>query len=640
MASTQTRATFFARMGRTARDQALCDQGLIFTTIIATLGYGAVALGLVGTGVAVANKVTINESTDQMRIQAQTMAQRLEGNNSAQAQVLKQNAQIMQQAADKMDSDANWDLGVAVTSNALDAATFGVTSKSKAGYQAVKFVWDGYTGWQIGQTAFDAVDPPKPGTDEAIQMLQNAPRYQPGDESGATPNYDSGSNVDGYIFQTQANVMNGEVSALYPDADPDLVQDLAQQLVIDYTLDQMSNPDTEVTLAGANPFLDVGVPAITSKVDPNQSINVEMGQVSVLPDDQTALSNGDKESVVGVYYGQNGLEPVIVSGDPGTGLQTEFTLLPDQPVVDTGSDYKPVIEDMPDWWDGTVDSCPYLYVFDGEALRPVNDIISVSRDPEREYDDFMLFEALPSDDGAYDVQIVEVRNEESWLDRIAFSAIDVPDGMGAAVSPDGEVFSTGNVMAPAAAWGASAATLGRLDGQTVRLCDGTGPKALFTGVRSDAVLLLSMDGFEDDGDPGAVLFQRPTVFVEAWDGSAWVSAGAVHPREQADTMALDLSAFVVEGEVLVRLASDSCHADKYQLLDRLALSTADRSLAQVARIDTGSATLGAADVRETLRVSDDVRVHTVPGDSIEIRFAASDADCFVIESRGWYRPLK
>ncbi len=639
--------TFLSRLVRRVRARARCEQGFIFTTIIMTLGYGAVAIGLVGTGVAVANKVTISDSTSEMRQQAQDIQQRLQGNDSKKAQVLKQNAQIMQQVADRMDSDANWELGTSVTANVLDAATAGITSKSKAGYQAVKIVLDGYTGWQLGQSAFDAVDPPKPETDAAIKMLQDAPRYQPGDTTGATPDFGSGSNVDGYIFQTQANVMNGEVSALYPEADPALVADLAQQLVIDYTLDQMSAPASAATPAGGNPFLADGVPSITSKVDPNQTVDVAMGQIALSPEDQAALGSGDKDSVVGVYFGQNGLEPVVVTNDPDSGLQTEFTLLPEQPVVDTGDDYKPVVEDMPTWWDGTVDSCPYLYVWDGERFSPVNDIISVSRDPEREYDDFMMFAATPSADGAYDVRIVEVRNEESWLDLVGFSAVDVPDGMGAAVSPGGDAYSIGAVRTPDPISAISPMALDRadraiglIDGRGLRLYDGPGPEAVFSGVGGDAVLLITMDGFENNGAPGAPLFKRPAVHVEAWNGSAWIAAGTVHPRERTDTTALDVSRFVVDQQVRVRLSSDSCNVGTFQLLDRLALSTADRSLVRVTPLAIDSALLGTTDVRSTLAAADGVRIHTVPGDSIDILFAAGDPDCFIVESRGWYRPLE
>jgi hypothetical protein len=115
----------------------------------------------------------------------------------------------------------------------------------------------------------------------------------------------------------------------------------------------------------------------------------------------------------------------------------------------------------------------------------------------------------------------------------------------------------------------------------------------------------------------------------------------VHPREQTDTVALDVSAFVVEGEVRIRLSSDSCHVAKYQVLDRLVLSTADSSRATRRAIEIASATLGGEDVLSDLGKADDVRVWTRPGDVISLGFEASGSpDCFVIESRGWYRPLE
>ncbi|GAB4279814.1 MAG: hypothetical protein Kow0056_13490 [Coriobacteriia bacterium] len=617
------------------------DSGLAFTAILTVVGVTSAVLGLWGTGEAVNNKITVNEATSQMRQQAQTIRQRTQGNDSQKAQVLRQNADIMEQAADKMDSQANWDVGVSVATNVMDAATAGITSKSKVGYQAVKFVWDGYTGWQIGDGALNAVDPPDPEVDEAVAILQSAPKFSEvqSQKDPATPSFPPDSNVDGFIFQTQTKVMMGEVAAVRGDADVSNLQDLSQALVLDYTLDQINNPDSEVSIGDSNPFLDQALPGLISKVDPSTSLPVDMGQIYVSPEDEAALKNGEKSQVIGQYYGVNRPEPVIVSADPSGGLESEFVLLDDQPVVSTNSDFTPEKEEMPDWWDGTVDSCPFLYVWDGQDFVALNDIISVSRDPEREYDDYMSFDTLPQNDGGFEVRIIEVRDEESWLDEVAVWAVDVPDGYGYAVDSEGNLYSTGRILAPAQARGASPGVLGRVDGEAVRIWDGPGPEAVFRGVGDDAVLLLAVDGFEDDGDPGALLFQRPTIFVEAWDGEGWVDAGIVRPRDELDTMAVDVSEFVRDGEVRVRLRSDSCHVGKYQLLDRLALSTADSSLAAYSPVRY-SATAGGEDVSGLLSAADDERVHTMPGDSIALTFEAESADGFVMKSRGWYRPLE
>ncbi len=616
------------------------DSGLAFVTIMAIVGVTSVVLGAWGTGEAVNNKMTTDQAAVGLEQQAQIIVQRTEGNDSDSAKALQQNAAIMQQAAGAMRDEANWDVTKNAVTLVVDAATLPLNATSKLG-QAAKFGWDFYSGTQIGQNAMNAVQSPSPDTSESMKLLmtKKTASGSPAVTDGSEPDYSKNDPVDGFIFQAKANVMSGEVQAMYPDSDPVLIADLATSMVIDLEIDKMSNPDSEVTLSDGNPFLGSDVVDMTSKIDPSNSSDIAMGEVDLSPEDKQALENGDKDFVIGQYVGSDGLYPVKVTGDLTTGLETEFTILEDQPTVNTDTEYKPVIDEMPEWWDGTVDSCPYLYVWDGDGYVAVNDIISVSRDKNREYDDFMLFDARASKDGSYEVRIVEIRDEESWLDHVTLHAVDVPDGMGAAVTPSGDVLSTGDVRTANSVWGASPVLLSQTDGAGARIYDGAGPEAQFYGVDDDAVLLISMDGFEDDGDAGALLFQRPTVFVEAWNGSDWVNAGGIRPRAEIDTVAIDVSAFVVNGTVRVRLSSDSCHTDKFQILDRLVLSTASSDLAAVRPIAISRATMAENDVSDALAKTDDIRVHTVPGDIIRIGFV-SDADHFVLESRGWYKPLE
>ena len=304
------------------RDMARDDSGLVFTTVLTIVGVTSAALGLWGTGEAINNKMTTDEAAANMEAQAQLIQQRTEGDDSAQAQNLKQNAEIMTQAAGKMKSEANWDVAKNVVTNVMDIATAPISATSKVGLQVVKVGWDGYTGWNIGQGAFDAVSDPKPDTSSSMAILAQAQPY-PGNGDGQVtkPDYQSGDPVEGFIFETKQKVMGGEVSSMYPDAEPALVDDLSTSLVIDLESDRFTSDETEVQLTDGNPFT-WSVDSTLSKIDPNNPTDVEMGQVKVTSEDQQALESGQKTEVIGEYFGANGWEPVIVSGDSNDGLMT------------------------------------------------------------------------------------------------------------------------------------------------------------------------------------------------------------------------------------------------------------------------------------------------------------------------------
>jgi hypothetical protein len=355
-------------IGRALRRRALDDTGLAFTTIMLVVGVTSVALGAWGTGEAVNNKMTTDQAAEGLEQQAQQILDRTEGDDSPAAQDLRKNADTMQQAAGAMRSEANWDVTKNAVTLAVDTVTLPVNATTKLG-KAAKFGWDFYSGTQLGQNAMNAVQDPGPDTSQSMQILQQAQfdKGGPTATDGSQPDYSANDPVDGFIFQTKTKVMNGEVSSMYPDADPTYVDDLSTSLVLDASIDDLSSPETEVSLQPGNPFTWDAVSGMTAKIDPANPSTGEMGQVQLTPEDQQALENGEKTQVVGQYYGTDGLEPVIVTGDPNSGLQTEFPLLPDQPVVNTDTNYKPDIDEMPDWWDGTVDSCPYLYVWDGGA---------------------------------------------------------------------------------------------------------------------------------------------------------------------------------------------------------------------------------------------------------------------------------
>jgi hypothetical protein len=114
--------------------------------------------------------------------------------------------------------------------------------------------------------------------------------------------------------------------------------------------------------------------------------------------------------------------------------------------------------------------------------------------------------------------------------------------------------------------------------------------------------------------------------------------GEAHPRELADTTAFDVARFARAGRVKVRVTAVSCDTSVFQLIDRLALSTAPSGLARVRALAPRVSGPGR-DTAASLRARDDDRVHLVPGQTITLTMPDPGADAYIIDSIGWYREL-
>jgi hypothetical protein len=556
------------------------------------------------------------------------------------------NATKMQALADKTRTGANLDVAKNVSQTVYDAGASAVpfTKLTKVG-TAVKFGWDFYGGTQLGQSAIDAAtDPPAD-----ISEFQKEIAAIDFGKVGTKPPEASGDPVEDYILDAKiramANVVNSTLankksSGANNDEYAALTRDLAFKLVLDMTVkDGPGTSEDEVTLPsfGDNPFKTALADEI-KLIDPANPPTGPMGGIMLAPDDKTAFEAGDLDFAIGQYYGAQGLEPIIVSKDDKGALQSQLPLVNNAPVMATAPDYKPEQKALPSGWDGSVKSCPFLYAWNGTAFAQVNDIISVSRDVEREYLDSMLFAAKASADGRLELRVSEVRAEESFLDQIALRAVDVPDGYTAALSPDGRAYSVRDAASALSVSGVSASALTDVDGVGLKGYDGVGLTAQFAAPGRDAVLLLTVDGFQHDATRPVMSPKRPGVRVEAFADGAWTLVGEAHPRELADTTAFDVARFARAGRVKVRVTAVSCDTSVFQLIDRLALSTAPSGLARVRALAPRVSGPGR-DTAASLRARDDDRVHLVPGQTITLTMPDPGADAYIIDSIGWYREL-
>lgn len=582
-----------------------------------------------GSAVAVKNKQDRAEAAKTMREEAGVIEQRVEGRDDAAAQQARKRAEDMKRVADSQESKADLamkkDLGSAALDAAVEVTPMGKLKWVGKGIKAlsnVKSVYDVNSKRLENQTpVLDAQT--KSDLDEITGIGKK-------DEAPPEP-------VDGVIVEAKIAAGDRVVREIVPARSDALYRGLAKGLVIDT---EYGGDQAKLSNAG-DPYLS-RLSDATKKIDPPDTSDATKGRVMINdPAAREALYSGQRNSVPAYYFGDNGAEPVMIRRDPDTGkLTTEFSLLGGTPDVPTDTNLAPDQEKLPSALTPQRKSCPYVLAFDGTAFQAVNDIISVSRDPAREYDDRMVFAAAPSRDGTFELRIAEIRDEESFLDFVRFSAV-VPDaGFEAVATPGDVVLSVRDAASAVAVRGADASNLGAEDGRGFRGSDGASFEAEFLAPGPNAVLLVSSDGFEvDAGGPGAELGKRPALFVDAWSGGRWWPAGTVYPRERRDRVGVDVSAFREAGRVRVRLRAASCNTGVYQLVDRVALSTAPRDRVRVRALRPLRVQSRFSGAAALIAAVDDRRLHTRPGDTVRFVFGDPGTRTFLVESRGWYRAV-
>ena len=621
---------------------------LAITSIASTTIFGTSSI--VG---AMQDKPILHESAEVLRGQADIYEQK----------GYTQTAAHYRDMADKTDTQAALEVWKNVSQTAYDAVLSAVPfSKLTNVGKVVKFGWDFMSGAQLGQAARVALDEcTKPPPDIArlqekafavavdkmgTQAIDNMVSQMAKEESARLDAYILDAKVKAAQRAIEEEVPNTEMTGASSSEYKALTWDLAKTAVLD-----METKVAEAAAAAGAATAELSLPEIgddpwtkslateLTRVDPSNEPTVTAGKVMLDPEDNAAMKAGELVAAIGQYVAENGqLVPVVVRRDDAGNLKTEFPLIKDAPEVDTSSGLKPDVDQIPSWWDGSRASCPFLYADDGAGMALVNDLFSVSRDPKREYVDNMLFAAKPGADGTLALRVSEVRAEESFIDRMSLSAVDVPDGYDAALSPGGHAFSVRDAQPAQTVSGGHKAALAADDGRGVRGYEGVAVIAEFAAPGPGAVLLLTADGFQRDGSTGHFLAKRPALRVAAFADGRWTPVGEAHPRELTDTTAFNVARFVRGERVKVRVTCTSCDTSVYQLIDRLALSSAPSGLARVHPLQaavTGPSPRAAA----LLAARDGRREHLVPGQSLTFRLPDPGADAYIITSVAWYREV-
>jgi hypothetical protein len=293
-------------------------------------------------------------------------------------------------------------------------------------------------------------------------------------------------------------------------------------------------------------------------------------------------------------------------------------------------------------------SCPWVYTWDGTNYVRGNDIYSTARGAAQEYVDYYTLRTpLVAEAGQYLLQLAETDNESSYTDLVQLMAVDHATGVKIAADERGSILTYSTPSTPASA----------VDDQgndvLAQIISEDGFKGFHDGsvvldfsgldITNGATLVLSIKGFQDDGDSGLRTTAPARVYVQTQGAAGnWVTRNTFNPRMEWDTVAADLTG-ALESSRQVRLLFSSCHTGKYHLVRGVGLETDSQAAVTITTIAPTSAIHSSSgDVLDALAASDNAYAFMSPGEQMDLAFpepaSAGEVRDFVLVSEGYYEP--
>lgn len=297
-------------------------------------------------------------------------------------------------------------------------------------------------------------------------------------------------------------------------------------------------------------------------------------------------------------------------------------------------------------------SCPWVYTWDGSEYVKDNDVYSTARGPTKEFTDYYtLNKPLVPEDEQYSVQLRETEDEHSYTDLVQLITVDHASNVNIAADDNGNILTYSTPSQPLSAVDD--------EGNDVLSEIATEDDAGFNGYNDDyvvldfssldvsngATLVLRVQGFQVDGDPGAMTYARPWVHIQTQDiNGDWVTRNEFYPRWDWSTSAYDLSGSMTTSQ-LVRLYVTSCHEGKYHVIDYAGLDTSPQAPTTTNTVSATSAVHAInGDVLSAISASDNDYAYMDAAETITLTFpvpgmAADDVRDFVFVAEGYYEPM-
>jgi len=295
-------------------------------------------------------------------------------------------------------------------------------------------------------------------------------------------------------------------------------------------------------------------------------------------------------------------------------------------------------------------SCPWVFTWNGSVYVRDNDVYSTARGAEKEYTDYYtLNKPLLPKDGNYSLELREVTAETSYTDLVQLMTVDHPSNVNIGNDENGDVWTYSNPSQPVSAIDNEGSdVLSQIATEDDDGFKGYNDNYIILDfgdltVGESAVLVLRVNGFEDDGEAGKPLGVRPYVFVQTQNGDGdWVTRHSFYPRDEWAVSAYNLAEYLTSN-TMVRLYVTSCHTGKYQIIDYAGLDTSAQSPITIHTLSATSAIHSTSgDVLGKISNSDDDYANMSPSQKMTFTFPvpemSGEARDFIWVSEGYYIP--
>lgn len=290
--------------------------------------------------------------------------------------------------------------------------------------------------------------------------------------------------------------------------------------------------------------------------------------------------------------------------------------------------------------------CPFAYIWNGTQYVIDNNLLPTSEGSNgTDVEDYYKLEQSPVPrDGKYSLLISEFETEHSYFDQVRLLAVDHDSDVNIAVTPNGEILTFKDPLAPIASVDNNG--IDRLN-QILQMDGNTSdPATYFYGEMGEYLTLNFGQVNSDDAklilrdDMKCGEFCSIEVQVKN-SNNEWQTIDVVSPRAYWSIEAVDLSPYVVGGrDFTVRLFWTEPHRVDYVGLDTS--EQEDYDLREGNLVSAIHSTQG--DVKNLLKKSDNDYAELVPDQQIQIEFTLPDnskqARTYILHTEGHYYTIQ
>jgi hypothetical protein len=290
-------------------------------------------------------------------------------------------------------------------------------------------------------------------------------------------------------------------------------------------------------------------------------------------------------------------------------------------------------------WGG---GCPTVFAWNGTDYVLDNNVLPASElGNGTDVEDHYRLEMSPTTrNGKYSLLLSEFEREHSYIDQVKLLAVDHESDVQVAVTPNGEILTYKNPIAPLSAIDDNG--IDRL-GQ-IRFMDGnvSAPNTYFYGLPDD---YLTLNFGQVNSDTAKLIFRtdmkkdtETCILVQIKNGTgAWQTVDVLVPRAYWSMEAVNLSPYIIQGQDLwIRLYWKDDHRLDYVGLDTTRQD--DYQLHTANLVSAAHSTQG--NVKTQLLASDNRYAELIPGQQIQLDFTlprnTHEARTYILCTKGRY----